>query len=137
MRCFFFLIVIISLPLVSFGQQKSKPAKHSVELIFTKTEIEPEFKGGQSAWIRFLSKNMRFPDSCNIEDLQLTMTLKFIVFKSGKVGKIKMLHGSPCMENEIIRIIKLTDGQWTPAIHNGKFVNCYKQLPVIIEVRSE
>ena len=80
---------------------------------------------------------MGVPDSCTIDDISHTMLVEFIVFKTGQVGKVKMLKGSPCMEKELIRIIEMSSGMWIPGRQNNAFVNCYKKTPLIIHIGTQ
>ena len=136
-RLFFFLFTLTAVSFISYGQQHSKQGKLSADYIFTEAQTEPQFKGGLFEWTRFITKNMGVPDSCTIDDISHTMLVEFIVFKTGQVGKVKMLKGSPCMEKELIRIIEMSSGMWIPGRQNNAFVNCYKKTPLIIHIGTQ
>jgi len=80
------------------------------------------------------------PDSCynNLDEISLPIVLQVVVYKTGKVGKIKLLKGGQCLEKELIRVIRRSSGEWTPAIKEGKLVNSFKRVVVnCVKIESQ
>jgi len=106
---------------------------------FTKVEVEADFKGGTSAWVKYLQKNLDagVPADNNAPSGKYTVLVKFVVGKDGSVSNIKTLtkngYGT---EEEVVRIIERS-GQWTPAFKDGKPVNAYRIQPVVFLVEDE
>jgi hypothetical protein len=130
MRCFFILIAAV-LPFRSIGQQRQQSVQRAADYIFP-VEQEPQFKGGQVAWIRFLAKNMQVPDVCSAEELSGAMVVQFMVHRSGKLGAVEVLKASLCIKEELIRLIKLSDGQWNAGRYKGRFVESYRKVSIMI-----
>jgi hypothetical protein len=102
------------------------------DVIFTKAEVEPQFIGGETAWRKFLEKNLdaAVPVDANVPVGSYTIVTQFIVEKDGTTTDIKSLtkHGYG-LEEECIRTIKLVP-KWQPATQNGRVVRCYKKQPI-------
>lgn len=105
--------------------------------IFTKVEIESQYPGGGPAWLRFLNKNLRFPDDALNNNIQGTVIVQFIVDKEGNVSDVQAISGPDQggLRDEAIRVIRRS-GQWLPAIQNGVKVKSYKRQPVIFVLAS-
>ncbi len=84
----------------------------------------PTFKGGQQAYIDFLSRKMKYPQHAVSLRIEGRVFLQFTVKKDGSVADIKLVQGigGGCDE-EAIRVIGLTSGNWFPARKNGEPVD--------------
>jgi protein TonB len=104
---------------------------------FTKVEIESEFPGGVSAWLRYLNKNFRYPDDALNNEVQGTVVVQFVVDKEGAVSDVQAVSGPTAggLREEAMRVIRQS-GRWIPAIQNGRKVKSYKQQPIIFELRQ-
>ena len=58
-----------------------KKDEEDYDKTFTKVEIESEFPGGAAAWLRYLNKNLRYPDDAVNNEIQGTVVVQFIVDK--------------------------------------------------------
>jgi len=107
-----------------------KSMEEEYDKTFTKTEIEAAYPGGQAAWMRFLTKNLRYPDNAINNEIQGVVYIQFIVDKDGSVSDISAVSGptNGGLRQEGIRLIKLS-GKWVPAIQNGRQVKAYKKVP--------
>ena len=105
---------------------------------FTKVEIESEFPGGAAAWLRYLNKNLRYPDDAVNNEVQGTVIVQFIVDKEGNVSDVTAISGpdNGGLREEAMRVIKKS-GKWTPAIQNGRQVKSYKKQPIVFKLESQ
>ena len=130
--------IILSFSLL-FAGTTAKAQTDTTDNIFSKVEVEADFKGGNDAWIKFLKKNLNgdIPVDNGAPTGRYTVLVKFVVSKDGSVSNIKALtkngYGT---EEEVVRIIEKS-GQWTPAIQNGKPVNAYRRQPITFLVQEE
>lgn len=106
---------------------------------FNKVELEAQFKGGMSAWIKYLQGNLKanVPVKNNAPIGNYQVIVRFIVSKTGKISDVvaETSHGYG-MEEEVIRIIK-SGPDWEPARQNSKPVNAYRRQPVTFAVQQE
>jgi len=105
---------------------------------FTKVEIESEFPGGAAAWLRYLNKNLRYPDDAVNNEIQGTVVVQFIVDKEGNVSDVQAISGpdNGGLREEAIRVIKKS-GRWTPAVQNGRQVKSYKKQPIVFKLEAQ
>ena len=105
---------------------------------FTKVEIESQFPGGSAAWLRYLNKNLRYPDDAVNNEIQGTVIVQFIVDKEGIVSDVEAISGpdNGGLRDEAVRVIKKS-GKWTPAIQNGRQVKSYKRQPIVFKLESQ
>ena len=117
----------------------SAPAKvqEDYDQVFTKVEIESEFPGGAAAWLRYLNKNLRYPDDAVNNEIQGAVVVQFIVDRDGTVSNVEVLSGpaNGGLREEAIRVIKKS-GKWTPAIQNGHQVKSYKKQPIVFKLEG-
>lgn len=115
-------------------EQKEDPNK-----IFEKVEIEASFKGGESAWRKYLERNLNpnAPVDNGAPEGTYTVYVQFVVSKDGSISDVKALtnHGYG-MEKEAVKVIQKGPA-WVPAIQNGRSVNAYRKQPITFRVTSE
>jgi periplasmic protein TonB len=121
------------------GKQIIEEKKEDENHIFEKVEIEASFKGGESAWRKYLERNLNAnvgPDNGAPTGVY-TVYVQFVVSKDGSISDVKALtnHGYG-MEAEAVRVIK-KGPPWTPAVQNGRSVNAYRKQPVTFQVTEE
>jgi protein TonB len=102
---------------------------------FTKVEIESTFPGGPAAWLRYLNKNLRFPDEAVNNEISGTVVVQFIVDKEGNVSDVEAISGPDAggLRDEAVRVIRKS-GKWQPAIQNGRQVKSYKKQPIVFKM---
>jgi len=105
---------------------------------FTKVEIESEFPGGPAAWLRYMNKNLRYPDDAVNNEIQGTVVVQFIVDKEGNVSDVQAISGpeNGGLREEAVRVIKKS-GKWTPAVQNGRQVKSYKKQPIVFKLEAQ
>jgi protein TonB len=131
----FLFTAVLLLAIVDVRAQNTNPPPQDPDKTFTKVEIEAEFPGGDTAWIRFLNHNLRYPDDAVNNEIKGTVIVQFIVDADGKVSDIQAISGPKKggLREEAVRVVKAS-GNWTPAIQNGVKVRCYKKLPLVFKL---
>jgi N-acetylmuramoyl-L-alanine amidase len=117
-------------------QEKELQAKNN--LLFTQVEVNPQFTGGQQAWLKFLQANIKsnIPVDNGAKAGKYTVVLKFIVNADGTLSNITCENDpgfGTC--TEALRFIKSTP-KWQPAVQNGKKVNAYMKQPITFVVEE-
>ncbi len=104
-------------------------------MLFALVETMPEFIGGEKAFHEFLKKNIVFPEDAKQKGISGTVYVEFTIDTDGSVKDIKIMRGIyPSLNNEAIRVIKLTSGKWNPGEQRGKSVKVKMTLPVRFEI---
>lgn len=97
---------------------------------FTKVEIESEFPGGISAWTKYLTKNLRYPQESIKRNATGMVQVQFIVDKEGKITNVEIYRSVEYfIDKEAMRLIT-TSPNWTPAVQDGRKVKSYKRQPI-------
>ena len=127
-------------PVVDAGKAVVEAPKVEDEnKIFEKVEVDASFTGGESAWRRFLERNLNAstPVDNGAPPGSYTVVVQFVVDKGGNVSDVKSLtnHGFG-MEAEAVKVIK-RGPKWVPAIQNGRNVNAYRKQPITFVVAEE
>jgi len=141
--------VVMQLP-VKFQMQKTSPKGtvattenpkgpyyYSDDIPQHVVEKQPEYKGGYDAMINFLKKNMKYPETAKKSRIQGTVYIQFIVEKTGKISRVKILRGiSKECDEEAIRVVNSMP-KWIPGRQSGKAVPVMFQIPVKFQLASK
>lgn len=130
MKNLFLLLLFISASTISYSQTDSLDNK-----IFTFVEKVPVFKGGDAALIKFLQKNIIYPNAERLNDIQGKVITRFVVNKNGKVTDVAVIKssGSDALDKEAIRVVKKLP-KFEPGTQQGKRVRVYYNLPIIFKL---
>lgn len=130
---------IVAPAVIDEGKGIVEEKKEDENKIFEKVEIEAAFPGGESAWRKFLERNLNpsTPVDNGAPEGVYTVYVQFVVSKDGSISDVRALtkHGYG-MEEEAVRVIK-KGPKWTPAIQNGRQVNAYRKQPITFQVQAE
>ena len=111
--------------------------KPKEEEIFVAVEQQAEFPGGQAALMKWLSNNIRYPESAQQNDIQGRVVVKFVVEKVGPTGQATIAKGvDKDLDREAIRVVKKMP-KWQPGKNNGVAVRSYFTLPVTFKLQNQ
>ena len=111
--------------------------KPKEEEIFVAVEQAAEFPGGQGALMKWLSNNIRYPESAQQNDIQGRVIVKFVVEKDGSIGAATILKGGDKdLDREALRVVKRMP-KWQPGKNNGVAVRSYFNLPVTFKLQTQ
>src|SRR5687767_14341884 len=90
------------------------PADTSVR---TAAEVMPSFRGGQQGFVRFIAKQLQYPDEARAKKVEGTVKVQFVVDEKGFCSGFKVVQGlgSGCDE-EALRVLGLMP-TWMPGRH--------------------
>ena len=103
---------------------------------YAAVEVKPSFQGGDAdAFVKYIQKNVNYPQSAIENEEQGRVTVNFIVDENGKVKDAKVVKGvSPALDAEALRVISESP-DWTPATQGGKKVPVAYSVPVTFTIR--
>lgn len=94
------------------------------------SEIEPIFPGGNSAMIRYIQRNYRYPDPARNNSIEGVVIVRFVVNPDGSLSNFKVVKGIGYgCDQEAMRLIKGMPG-WVPGEQNGTKVPVYRTIPI-------
>jgi protein TonB len=104
--------------------------------IFVSVEEMPAFPGGDEAMMKFIYANIAYPEVAKENNVQGTVTLRFVVNYKGMVDQVSLIKGvDPSLNNEAIRVVKMLP-PWKPGKQGGKPVNVWFSVPVKFKLLS-
>ncbi len=107
--------------------------KKKDSVISYKDEKESEYPGGSSAWIRYMKKNLEYPERALNASVKGQVYVVFILDKEGNVIDSRISKSVEySLDEEALKIIN-NSGKWKPAFQNGHYVKSYKMQPVNFE----
>ena len=121
---------------LSNDSSESKPAKAKREAKVDENgeymvcEEMPEYPGGMAECMKYLSKNVKYPEDCKKEGVQGRVIAQFVVDKDGSIQDVKVVRGiHPSLDKEAIRVIEGMP-KWKPGKQDGQTVKVKYTIPV-------
>lgn len=113
-----------------------EPPKHEEEnKVFDIVEQQPMFPGGQTALMKYLSENTKYPVVAQENGVQGRVTVQFVVEKDGSISDVHVLRGvDPSLDKEAVRVVKSMP-RWTPGKQNGINVRVNYRVPVLFRLQ--
>lgn len=98
--------------------------------VFVTVEKMPEFPGGQSALLKWISDNVSYPPIAAENGIQGRVSCNFVVEPDGSVSNVEIARGvDPNLDKEAIRVLKKLP-KFTPGEQRGKPVRVKFSVPV-------
>ncbi len=98
--------------------------------VFGMVEQQPEFPGGESALIKYLNTNIRYPRKEQRKKIEGRVILDFQINEDGMVSDIQVKRSvSKNIDKEAIRVIENMP-KWKVGIQNGEAVPVRFTLPI-------
>lgn len=94
-------------------------------------EDMPQFPGGQNEFMKWLSRNLKYPPSLEQQKIQGSVVSEFIVEKDGSVTNVKVTRSlHPLCDAEVLRVLRLMP-RWTAGIDKGQPCRTKVCIPVL------
>lgn len=104
--------------------------------LFEVTEVMPEYPGGFSACMKFLSENIKYPKEAVEKGIQGRVVVQYIVNEDGNISNIKVLKGChPSLDAEAVRVIASMP-KWKPGMQKGEAVAVKYTMPIVFSLQS-
>lgn len=116
---------------VDTGQAIGDPSKAYFDVV----EQMPQFPGGAEELMKFLQKNIKYPEEAKGKGVQGRVVVTFIVAEDGSVEEPYIARKvDPLLDAEALRVIKLMP-KWKPGMQSGKFVRVKYNVPVTFRLQ--
>jgi protein TonB len=104
--------------------------------IFNHVEQMPMFPGGDEELLKWLQKNIVYPEIAKEQNIQGTVNLRFVVRPNGTIDDVQIVKSlDKNCDQEAVRGVKKMP-KWIPGQQNGKAVNVYYNLPVRFKLQN-
>ncbi len=112
------------------------PVEEKVE-IFTVVEEMPGFPGGMGELMKYIQKNIQYPQVEKEADVSGTCYVKFVVEPNGAISNVEVakgVKGGPGLDKEALRVVKSMPS-WTIGKQNGRPVRVLMNLPIKFQLK--
>lgn len=111
-------------------QQIRMLEKEQDEATYEVAEIMPEFPGGMSALLKYLTDSLKYQKTPDGNGRKGTVVIQVIIDKDGSVTEPVILrHLSPELDKEALRVVNSMP-KWKPGSQSGKVVKVRYTLPI-------
>ena len=102
--------------------------------IYQIVEVMPEFPGGTSEMMTYLSGNIKYPEEAKEKGISGRVFLSFVIEKDGAVSNVKVAKGigKEC-DDEAVRVVKAMP-KWKPGLIKGKPARVSYMLPIFFKL---
>lgn len=121
-------------------EPEPKPKKPNVnesgEVVYDIVDEGAEYPGGMGALKKYMSENLKYPETSKEKFIEGRCFLQFYILKDGSISNVKIKKGvtdCPECDVEAIRMVKSMP-KWIPAKINGQVVNSTYNLPVTFKL---
>lgn len=103
-------------------------------LNFRVVERLPEFPGGMTEFMKWLTKNLKYPESARRQNQQGTVVVSFIVNTDGSTSEIKVVRPRhPDLDREAVRVVRMMP-KWKPGEDHGKVCRTMISIPIVFKI---
>jgi protein TonB len=103
--------------------------------IFQVVEEQPEFPGGMGECMKWLAKNMKYPQIAQENGVQGRVIVQFVVNRDGSIVDAVVARGvDPQLDKEALRVVGQMP-KWKPGKQRGKEVRVRFTLPVMFRLQ--
>lgn len=110
------------------------PVASEQPLNFRIVQQMPEFPGGGSAFIQWLTHQLRYPPLAQSQKIQGRVVVSFIVNKDGSIADVKLEKSvNALLDREALRVIRMMP-RWKPGVHNNQPCRTMVAVPVVFKI---
>lgn len=94
----------------------------------------PQFPGGAAEFMKWLTKNLRYPASAQSQQVKGRVVAQFIVNKDGSVTDLEVTeHLNHACDNEVLRVLRMMP-KWEPGLMDAKPCRTKVCIPVVFNL---
>jgi len=124
---------LIELPVESKELQTPEKKTQALNVV----EVMPRFPGGEAAMMKYISENLKYPESAIKDQTEGRVIIRFVVTETGAVTDVEVMRNvSPDCDAEAARVVKEMPA-WTPGKQDGKNVSVYYTLPIQYKLQKK
>ena len=101
---------------------------------FRVVEDLPQFPGGAVEFMKWLTKNLKYPPLAQQRKVQGRVVAQFIVNKDGSISDLVLVEKvSPELDREALRVLRMMP-KWTPGVMDAKPCRTKVCIPVVFKL---
>lgn len=99
-------------------------------------EEMPQFPGGPSALMQYLSRSVKYPEEAYKKNIQGRVIVNFVVEKDGSITNAKVVRSiDPLLDAEALRVVNSMP-KWQPGKQNGVPATTKYTVPITFKLES-
>lgn len=99
-------------------------------VVLKTVEQLPEFPGGIVQFMKWLTRNLRYPSMAQSQRIQGKVVISFIINKDGSIASPTIVQSAdPLLDREAMRVIRMMP-HWKPGLQDGKPCRTMFAIPV-------
>lgn len=120
----------------STEETASQPTMVSADnpLNFRVVEQIPEYPGGMSELVKWLTDNLRYPTIARDQGIQGRVVVSFVVNKDGSISNLELAKSAhPLLDKEAMRLMRRMP-KWKPGKDKGKPCRTLFAIPIVFKL---
>ena len=114
-------------PPAVLDDESSKPVLRVVEQL-------PSFPGGMMEYMKWLSRNLKYPPNARQAKIQGTVMASFVVNSDGTTADVKVVKSAEAsLDREALRVLRMMP-RWEPGVSEGKPCRTLVHIPVVFKL---
>ncbi len=103
-------------------------------LNFHVVEDLPQFPGGAVEFMKWLTKNLRYPASLQQQKVEGKVVVQFIINRDGSVSGLKVVQAlHPECDREAMRVMRMMP-KWKPGVQHDKPCRTMVRIPIVFKL---
>lgn len=103
-------------------------------LHFRVVEDIPQFPGGANEFIKWLTKNLRYPSQAQKQKIEGKVMVQFIVETDGSISNLEVVKSvAPTLDREAMRVMRKMP-QWKPGMQNNEPCRTMVCIPIVFKL---
>ena len=101
---------------------------------FRVVEDLPQFPGGASEFMKWLTKNLRYPTSAQQRKVEGKVVAQFIVNTDGSISNLELVNSvDPSLDREALRVLRMMPN-WKAGKQDGKTCRTQVCIPIVFKL---
>lgn len=110
------------------------PVSEGDSTIFLTVQEMPKFPGGDSALVKFIRVNLKYPDVAKENKIEGRVYVEFVIDEKGVVTDVEVKRSpDPSLSEEAVRLITSLP-KWIPGKQKGKAVKVRYTVPIAFKL---
>jgi len=111
-------------------------ADNNKDVPFEEVDEMPVFKGGETAIIKFIQENIKYPEAAKTKGISGKVIVRFAVEADGSIDRVSVLRGvDPDIDKEALRVVGTLPAFEKAAIKDGKQVPVWYAIPITFALK--
>ena len=94
----------------------------------------PEFPGGMTELMKWLTKNLKYPPMAQRQKIQGKVVVSFIINRDGSIASPRLeVSVDPYLDKEAMRVVRMMPN-WTPGMEHDKPCRTMFAIPIVFQL---